>query len=804
MNGDLSLLCRAGDAREGAVGRPVRLSAIVLAMLVLAGAVSSTLAAEPPTGASIQGVVSLIWGDGSEHDQRSVGPVAMVTDAAGHVVELVLTQTQTAPLGGLLALNGKQVIVRGDWAAAPSEVGAKTILKVASIAFVEGEVPGAPDTVSGSQPWVSVMCKFSDYSDEPKSLSYFQNMFGSSYPGLDHYWRKVSYDKINVVGSAAKGWFVLPYPRSHYVDGSGNADVDALFADCTQVADSQIYYPSYVGINLMFNRDIGPFAWGGSRYATLDGTTRVWRVTWEPPWGYGNVCVMSHEMGHGFGFPHSAFNPANVYDNAWDIMSDTWSYTVHDPTYGSVGQETISYHKAFLAGWLSSQQREDIGVGTSDTVTLERLAEPSKPALEMVRLPIGGSSTHYYTVEARKKNGYDVSTPGSAVIIHEVDTGRTIPALVQGTNGAAGAMWTVGEVFRDAAAGIGVAVLASTDTGFTIAAANGNALAASLLDVDTHAVAGSSSDLNGILEPGESAVIAPSWTNVSTGSVSPTGAFSAFTGPAGATYTIADSAADYGAVAPANMKSCWATGNCYRVTVSNPVTRPAAHWDTTITETLTSGASRTWTLHIGSSFTDVPSSRWEYPFVEALYHYGLTAGCGNGQFCPDIEINRREMAVQTLRALGVVDQPAWQNIFSDMPACDANPAVFCWSRWAEELYRRGISAGCYYNPSTGERRFCPTLTLPREQMAVQVLRALGVVDQPAWQDIFSDMPACDPDPTVFCWSRWAEEYFRRGITAGCYYDQGTGERRFCPQGPVPRSHMAVFLVRSFELGLYGP
>ncbi len=458
---DSSLSCTRGDShddRDDRLGRRrMRLWALSLATLVLVGTVCPVVAAESPLSGSIQGVLSLIWGDGSKRDQRSLGPVATVTDSVGHVVELILAQAQTAPLGGLLAFNGKQVIVQGNWRFGPSKLGAKSILEVTSIALVEGDVPSAPSVVSGAQPWVSVMCKFSDYSDEPKPLSYFQNMFGSTYPGLDHYWRKVSYDKINVVGSTAKGWFVLPYPRSHYVDGSGNADIDAMFADCTAVADSQIYYPSYVGINLMFNRDFGPFAWGGSRWAQLDGTTRIWRVTWEPPWGYGNVCVMSHEMGHGFGFPHSAFNPSTVYDNAWDVMSDTWSYTVSDPTYGSVGQETISYHKAFLAGWLSSQQREDIGVGTSDTVTLERIAEPSKLALEMVRLPIGGSSTHFYTVEARKKNGYDLSTPGSAVIIHEVDTGRTIPALVQGTNGASGAMWPVEGGLRDAAHGIGVA-----------------------------------------------------------------------------------------------------------------------------------------------------------------------------------------------------------------------------------------------------------------------------------------------------------------------------------------------------------
>ncbi|MFV1979545.1 MAG: S8 family serine peptidase [Rhodothermia bacterium] len=303
---------------------------------------------------------------------------------------------------------------------------------------------------------------------------------------------------------------------------------------------------------------------------------------------------------------------------------------------------------------------------------------------------------------------------------------------------------------------------------------------------------------NGVLEPGEVFSLSPTWFNPGSFPIP------AVTGTAaiGAGLLPASTTANYGSIPAGESRSCLFMGDCYSARVSS--SRPSEHVDRLISETLSSGETHDWVLHIGESFTDVPESRWEYTAIETVFHHGLADGCGSQNFCPDIEINRQEMAVQTLRAIGVNDQPMWEDLFSDMSACSPDPTVFCWSRWAEELFRRGISAGCYYNPATGERRFCPLNTLPRQEMAVQILRALGATDQPVWEDLFSDMPACDPDPMVFCWSRWAEEYFRRGITAGCYYNETTGERKFCPQGPVPRSHMAVFLMRAFGLHLYRP
>ena len=56
-------------------------------------------------------------------------------------------------------------------------------------------------------------------------------------------------------------------------------------------------------------------------------------------------------------------------------------------------------------------------------------------------------------------------------------------------------------------------------------------------------------------------------------------------------------------------------------------------------------------------FNDVPMSSPQFQFVEALYHSGITAGCGNGNYCPNDPLTRGQMAVFLSKALGL-DWPA--------------------------------------------------------------------------------------------------------------------------------------------------
>ena len=52
-------------------------------------------------------------------------------------------------------------------------------------------------------------------------------------------------------------------------------------------------------------------------------------------------------------------------------------------------------------------------------------------------------------------------------------------------------------------------------------------------------------------------------------------------------------------------------------------------------------------------FADVPESDPGFVYIEALAGAGITAGCGNGNFCPDAAVTRRQMAVFLAKALGL-------------------------------------------------------------------------------------------------------------------------------------------------------
>jgi hypothetical protein len=292
---------------------------------------------------------------------------------------------------------------------------------------------------------------------------------------------------------------------------------------------------------------------------------------------------------------------------------------------------------------------------------------------------------------------------------------------------------------------------------------------------------------NGILEPGETVTVAPSWRNVSGGPLLFTGAASNLTGPAGATYTLVDAAASYGTVANGATGGCGS--DCFQVSVSSPATRPATHWDLTVLETIgpaALGQTKLWTLHVGNSFPDVPPSHVFYRFVETLLHVGVTAGCTATTYCPDGSTTREQMAVFLLRAKeggAFTPPPCTTAPFPDVP-CSSPFAA-----WIQELVARGITAGC------GSGLYCPTSPVTREQMAVFLLKTregAGFTSPPCTTASFTDVPCASP------FAPWVQELVARGITAGC------GGGLYCPTDPVTRSQMAVFLTKTFALTLYGP
>ena len=266
-----------------------------------------------------------------------------------------------------------------------------------------------------------------------------------------------------------------------------------------------------------------------------------------------------------------------------------------------------------------------------------------------------------------------------------------------------------------------------------------------------------------------------------------TGALTNHTGPNGPTYTITDASANYGTIPGFSSASCTATGDCYSV-ANVTATRPAAHWDSTALETVPPGGLhyKTWTLHVGDSFADVPGGPF-YRFIETLLHRGVTGGCTPTAYCPSASVTRGQMAVFVLIAKeGASYVPpgcvAGTEDFADVPAS----SPFC--RWVEELNFRGVVSGC------GGGNYCPSAPVTREQMAIFVLRSLDpALNPPACipPNVYDDVPETSP----FC--RWIEELSHRGVVTGC------GGGNYCPATTVTREQMGVFLAVAFGLNLYG-
>jgi hypothetical protein len=104
----------------------------------------------------------------------------------------------------------------------------------------------------------------------------------------------------------------------------------------------------------------------------------------------------------------------------------------------------------------------------------------------------------------------------------------------------------------------------------------------------------------------------------------------------------------------------------------------------------------------------------------------------------------------------------------------------------ESLYKAGITSGCATNPL----RFCPDNQVTRAEMAKFLLK--GILGK-----TYNLEPLKEGESTGFSdvpWNHWAAPWIKQlaleGITTGC------GGGKYCPEAPVTRAQMALFLLRA--------
>ncbi len=192
--------------------------------------------------------------------------------------------------------------------------------------------------------------------------------------------------------------------------------------------------------------------------------------------------------------------------------------------------------------------------------------------------------------------------------------------------------------------------------------------------------------------------------------------------------------------------------------------------------------SQTWSFTT-LTFTDVPPDYWSWEWIERLHAAGISGGCGEGNYCPEFPVTRSQMAVFLERGIhgSSYGPPAVgaSTGFGDVP-------VDYWSAaWIKQLAAEEITGGC------GSGNYCPEYPVTRDQMAVFLLRSKygssysppGVGASTGFGDV----------PTDHWAAPWIKQLVAEGITAGC------GGGNYCPELPVTRAQMAVFLVRTFNL-----
>jgi len=112
--------------------------------------------------------------------------------------------------------------------------------------------------------------------------------------------------------------------------------------------------------------------------------------------------------------------------------------------------------------------------------------------------------------------------------------------------------------------------------------------------------------------------------------------------------------------------------------------------------------------------------------------------------------------------------------------------------WIERLYNAKITGGCGTNPLM----YCPGTSVTRAQMAVFLLK--GIHGSSYTPPAVGASTGFNDVPTSYWAASWIKQLAAEKITGGC------GAGNYCPDYPVTRDQMAVFLLKAKYTSAYTP
>jgi hypothetical protein len=375
------------------------------------------------------------------------------------------------------------------------------------------------------------------------------------------------------------------------------------------------------------------------------------------------------------------------------------------------------------------------------------------------------------------------------------------------TAGSSTALETVGSTdVASASTSIGAST-SSTDGSSSSSDASSGAIELSLVPVALAVDV----DGNGVLDLGEDVELRPAWREAEALSGDATGTLHMC--GAEALCEVLDDAAQYVFLdEPATCSDCYVA----RIDLARGMNRPIGDWDVTATETLDSGDTHVWTLHVGPTFPDVPPSSAYYRDIETLVHHGITQGTMEGTFVPGDPINRDAAAQLVANAhvagdtlptsgdvpgLGAYDCSAGgTSLFADVPAGSVHCAA------VHYISALGISLPC----ADGASSFCALTPIERWQLAVFVAQAVApdsVVPNDYLDPDTRRTYDCNPAAPVLHFTD--VDATHPGCAAVHYlWARGTEDEcasaSFCPDVNITRAQTARFIARGLALDLYAP
>lgn len=349
----------------------------------------------------------------------------------------------------------------------------KLVLAVAAITPVMvAAAPPAP-AAPATRPLAVILCKPSDRPAEPHPKSYYEAMFnetGNGQGGVFDYWRDVSYGQLSVSGTVVKGWYTVPKTKAEWDALGRGQDIDA----CASVAKDDVDFSKFAGVVVLtnatgFNEDLygtgGPVTIDGKSYA-IGGMV----AEEDQP-----MRIIFHEAGHSLGLVHSrvlsrmtATSTQSDYGDPWDVMSCDDQCLSGAPAYQGTGGPGLNVVQLATAGWLPADRgfrSFDNTACRQSTVPMAALNHPETPGYLEVRVPAAIpisfrgtqlTTTDYYGVELRSKDGWDAGIPADTTTIHL--HGQDNYSYLVDTNGV------VGTYYRPSGIGQGAAGTEYVDT----------------------------------------------------------------------------------------------------------------------------------------------------------------------------------------------------------------------------------------------------------------------------------------------------------------------------------------------------